>query len=132
MPLRVQQAVVGELLHGGHVDAAAEGRPRGEPRVVVEDDENVGRAFGRALQLVRRPIGLRVANVELDDTVEALGHVGSSLLSATMRDPTSQAPARRGGRGAPPSPRRAKWEAGARRCASRATTDRRVVLAAPY
>ena len=41
MPLRIAQAAVGQLLERRHVDAAAEGRPRGEAGVVVQHEQDV-------------------------------------------------------------------------------------------
>ena len=74
VPLRVRQPVVGELLERRHVDASAEWRPGREPGVVVENDQDIRRAFGRTRQFVGRPVGLGITNVELDDSFERLGH----------------------------------------------------------
>ena len=74
VPLRVGEALVREPLHRGHVDAPAVGRPRREPGVVVEDDQDVRRALRRRRLRVRSPVGRRVADVDVDDPVEGLAH----------------------------------------------------------
>src|SRR5262245_47120503 len=72
VPLRVHQAVVGELLQGRHIDAATERRPSGKACIVVKNDENVWRTVCSLLRRERIPIRFRVADVEVDDTLEAL------------------------------------------------------------
>ena len=47
VPLRVRDAVVGEPLQRRHLDPAAERLPGGEPRVVVQHDQHVGRPLRR-------------------------------------------------------------------------------------
>ncbi len=76
VPLGVGDAVVGEQVHGRHVDPAAVGRPRRQAGVVVQHDQDIGRVLRRLLQFERLPVRDRIANVELDDPVEFLGHVG--------------------------------------------------------
>src|SRR5436190_8472916 len=90
MPLRIPQPIVRQLLERGHVDATAERRPCREPRVVVEDDQYVRGTNRCFLQLVGCPIGLRVANVELDDAFEWPGHVRfSQSLCMTRQRPAA-------------------------------------------
>src|SRR6476646_1526671 len=48
--------------------------PRSHAGVVVEDDQDVGRALGRARRHVGVPIGYRVADVDVDLSVERTGH----------------------------------------------------------
>jgi hypothetical protein len=85
VPLRIGEAVVGELLQRWHFDAAAERRPRREAGVVVEDDEDVRRALGRPVREKRIPVGRRVADVELDLALELLRH--SNLQNLTAGNP---------------------------------------------
>jgi hypothetical protein len=65
VPLRVRQPVVGEPLHRRHLDAPAVGRPCRQTRVVVEDDEDVGRALGSLLGQIRPPVRDGVAESRL-------------------------------------------------------------------
>ena len=107
VPLRVGEALVGEPLHRRHLDATAVGRPRRQPGVVVEDDEDVRRALRRRRLGVGIPVGRRVADVDVDDSVEGLAHGrapwfegpearyghGSELLWTVARGSVSRSPA---------------------------------------
>ena len=94
VPLRVGEAVVGELLHGRHVDPPAVRRPGGQAGVVVQHDQHVGRALGGRRLPERRPVGDRVPHVDVDHTVELLRHSRSSSQRDT--DPASDARSRGG------------------------------------
>jgi hypothetical protein len=85
VPLRVGQPVGGEAVHRRHVDAAAVGGPRSLAGVVVQDDEDVGRAVGRAVGEERRPVRGRVAHVELDLPLELPRHRPSPLVLRPVR-----------------------------------------------
>jgi hypothetical protein len=66
----VAQAIGRDPVERRRRDDAAEGRGRGEPDVVGEDEQDVGRAFWR--RHAHRPKGLRLRSVELDLTAELL------------------------------------------------------------
>ncbi len=82
VPLRVHQAVVGQLLQRRHVDLAAERRPGGQTRIVIQDDQHVRRSRGRFRLFVRTPVRFGVANIQLDDTLEWFAH--DSILSRRL------------------------------------------------
>ena len=79
--LVVAKAVGGEGFGGRHVDGAAEGARHAEAHVVDEDDDDVGRAFGRLDFEARRRRG--VAGVE-DGAVRIVG-LGDGETGAVHR-----------------------------------------------
>ena len=52
---------------------------RGKAHVIPHDVEDVGRAFWRPGLLVRRPVGLGVADIQVDDALKWFGHGTFSL-----------------------------------------------------
>jgi hypothetical protein len=70
VPLRVHQAVVGQLLQRRHVDPAAKRRPCGKAGVVVQHEQDVRRARRCPGRCERFPIGLRVADIKSDGAFE--------------------------------------------------------------
>ena len=72
MPLRIRQAVSGELVERRHVDPAAVRRPGREAGVVVQDEEEIRRPVRGLLRRVRPPVRFGVADVELDLALEAI------------------------------------------------------------
>jgi hypothetical protein len=47
--------------------------------VVPDDEEDIGRAFWRLGLQVRLPVGLRVADIQVDDALKWFGHGSFSL-----------------------------------------------------
>ena len=76
--LRVPQPSVAQPLHRRHLDRTAERLQCAEADVVPHDEQDVRRAIRRLRLLVRRPVGSRIADVEVDGSVE-LGHDSSNL-----------------------------------------------------
>ena len=74
VPLAVGQAVVSQLLHRRHIDSSPVRRPGRNPGVVVQDDQGIGRIRWCWLLAKGRPVGDRVADIEIDEPVEPLGH----------------------------------------------------------
>jgi hypothetical protein len=83
VPLRVGEPVVGQSLQCRHLDASTERRPRGESRVVEQDDEHVRRTLGRPVGQERRPVGCGVPDVEVDDSLEWLRHAAPPVDDRT-------------------------------------------------
>jgi hypothetical protein len=66
VPLAVGEAVVGQPLHGRHVDAAAVRRPCRLAGIVVQDDEHVRCIFRRLGIEKRIPVRFGFADIEID------------------------------------------------------------------
>ena len=64
----VAQAVVRDAIHGGRRDDAAERARDAEARVIRDNQQDVGRAFGR--HDARRPPVFRLQGIVLDDAAE--------------------------------------------------------------
>ncbi len=77
--LRVLQPSVAQSLQRRRLDRTAERLQCTEANVVPHDEHDVRRAIRRLRLLERRPVGSRVANVEVDGSVEPLGHDSSSV-----------------------------------------------------
>ena len=84
VPLRVGQPVLRQPVERRHVDPAAVGRPGGESGVVVEHEQDVRCARGRLLRRERPPVGLRIADIELDGALEILVWPHGLGLSALL------------------------------------------------
>src|SRR3954447_26755835 len=79
MPLRVPHSVRREAIDVRGVDRAAVAAERGETDVVQDDVDDAGSTFGCARRFERRPVWLRVTDVDLDlARKRANGHYGTS------------------------------------------------------
>ncbi len=74
VPLRVANAACRERVDVRRLDRPAVAAERGEADVVEHDVDDARRALRCLRRLERRPVGLRVANVDVDDPVERLAH----------------------------------------------------------
>ena len=81
MEVRVAQAGLGDAIHGGRRDDAAEGARRAEALVVGHDQQHVGRALRR--HDARRPPGRRLRGLLLDHPAEL--RIGRRKLLAVDR-----------------------------------------------
>ena len=72
MKLTEAHAEVCEARHVRRLDQAAVAVERAKPDVVPVDDENVGRAVACARWLERRPVGLRIADIQGNASLKAL------------------------------------------------------------
>jgi hypothetical protein len=75
--VRVAEPGLGDPSHGRRLDRPAEDVHGAVADVVPDDHEDVGRAFGRLRLEERLPVGDRIADVQVDDALERLGHEAS-------------------------------------------------------
>ena len=87
VPLRVADAVGGDLVDVGRRDRSAVAAHRREADVVQHDVDHARRAGGRLRRLERRPVLDRVPDVDIDGSLERLAHrlAASSLLTEIER-----------------------------------------------
>jgi len=74
MPLRIDQAIVGDPLERGHIDASAEGRPGGTTGVIEKNDEDIWRARRRFVCEKCRPVRFGVADIKIYGSFEFSAH----------------------------------------------------------
>ena len=92
VPLRVADTGVGDSVHVRRLNRAAIAAHGREADVVEHDVDDARRPLGRLRRLKRSPVGLRVADVDVDDPVERLRH-GPALpfaLERSRRDREAQ------------------------------------------
>ena len=74
MPLGIADAVGGDAVNVGGLDRPAIAAERGKADVIQHDVEDIGRAFRRLGGFKRFPVGLGIADVEVDPALERFGH----------------------------------------------------------
>ena len=74
VPLPVPQSVARDAVDVRRLDRSPVATQGAESDVVENDVENVRRAGGSLRLLVRAPVGNRIANIEVDDAFECVGH----------------------------------------------------------
>ena len=74
MPLRVAHALGSKLVDVGRLDRPSVTAHRTEADIVEDDVDHAGRTVGRLRRFERRPIGLRVPDIDVDDALERLAH----------------------------------------------------------
>ncbi len=76
----VGETTLCQAVHGGGLDESAPRLHRSEAHVVPHDKKDIGRAFRRPGLLIRLPVGHRVADIHIDDTLKWFGHCTFSFL----------------------------------------------------
>src|ERR1700693_3556924 len=79
----VGQACLCQAVHGGGLDESTPPLHRGKAHVVPHDKKDVGCTFWRFGLLVRLPVRLGVADIQVDDTLKWFGHGTFSFNSCT-------------------------------------------------
>ncbi len=74
VPLRVAHTLGSELVDVGCLDRPAVTAHRAEADIVEDDVDHAGRTVWRLRRLERRPIGLGVPDIDVDDALERLAH----------------------------------------------------------
>ena len=87
VPLREAHAVSGDLVDVGRRDRAAVARHRRESDVVQHNVHDVGRPVRRLRRLEGRPVGRRVPDVDVDDSLEWFRHASSLPQSRQSTPP---------------------------------------------
>ncbi len=89
MPLGIANAVGGKPIDVRRLDGTAVAAERGEPHIVQHDVHDARCALGSLRGLERRPVRLRIPDIDVDDTAEWRGHADPLALRSRLAASTA-------------------------------------------